>query len=83
MKQENLYHEFREQEQHLRRELDEVRSNWHTRLMHEIKTFDEALREQIEELNVLKTKVTEKDDQIFQLKDTLFTNQSANTALRA
>lgn len=40
MKQENLYHEFREQEQHLRRELDEVRSNWHTRLMHEIKTFD-------------------------------------------
>jgi len=41
------------------------------------------LREQIEELNVLKNKLTEKDDQLFQLKDTLFTSQSQMTALRA
>lgn len=33
MKQENIYCESREQEQQLRRELSEVRSNWHTRLL--------------------------------------------------
>jgi hypothetical protein len=64
-------------------ELEEVRNNWHNRLLNELRSFDDALREQIDELNLLKTKVTEKDDQIFHLKDAVFTSQSANTALKA
>jgi ERCC4-type nuclease len=83
LKQENAYNDYREDERHLRMELEEVRSNWHYRLLRELRTFDEALREQIDELNLLKTKVTEKDDQIFKLKDVVFTCQSVNTALRA
>lgn len=83
MQLEEVHLQHRQTEDGMLQELEDARGSWHHRLIREIRTFDEALKEQIEELNILKAKVTEKDDKIFQLRDSLFSAQSSVTALRS
>lgn len=48
LKMEELHLEHRHQEESMLLELEDVRGNWHHRLFRELRTFDEALKEQIE-----------------------------------
>lgn len=61
----------------------ETRANWDTRLLKEVIKFDQALKEQIEEMKIVKRKLNEREEKLMELRDKLIYADSASNGYRA